>query len=462
MAKFVVSGRSDCPFYAKAELLADELSLNLPDFKVHKIVKRPDEWDDWMNKMCDDNGWKHSGSPLIWRELVDRGGKGILLGGCDDFLEFAEGYYGLASRLKSAKLVSISEENKSTKIEVDKEEEELAKKINPLRVCVSKASGPLAYGMLASLVQGEVFGFQEEVSIYLLDTPENQEALQGVAYEIEDCAWPLFRGVHITSDPAVAFKDASVVVLLDGKAINEGTDKKEYLLSHAKLFRDYGKALEAHAKPDCKVLTAGGPANFSTFIASKFAPSIQKKNFVSLSRIEENRAKGLIAKRLNVNTAGIKDLIVWGNPGFNHYPDASHARVDGFDGAIWGPHVPGFTRPVPEMVHDNKWLSGEFVEVLKKPSEGENALMGSVAVKSLLQDWCQCASSDMWSLGVISEGWYDIPEGIAFSFPVKFTGGSWQVVEGLALSDSLKEVLKNIAQEAKAETEEVLALLNGS
>ena len=463
MAKFVIAGRANCPFYAKAELLADQLSLNLPSFEVHKIVKRPEEWEDWLNQTCKERNWKHhTDSPLIWRELVDRGGKGILLGGCDNFLEMASGYYGLTSAKMSEELLNIANENVQTKVEFDAEEEERRKQINPLRICVSGASTAVAYGVVSQIAQGEIFGFDQEVSINLLDTPESQEILSGVAMEVQDSAWPLLRGVHFTSDPAEAFKDVSVAILLDEVPPNE--DNKEFLKANAAIFKAHGQAIETYAKKDTKVLIAGGPAAVNTFITSTFAPSIPKQNFCASSRLEETRAKGLLAKRLSVNTAGIKDVIIWGNPGFDQSVDTRIARVHGYDGAIWGPHVPGFTRPVPEMVHSDKWLSSDLLDSLKKHPEElcekrdlPTSLSASAAILTLLQDWWQGTSSEVWSLGVISEGWYGVPEGIVFSFPVKFAEGSWKVVEGLQLADTLTANLESMVQGLKASCDEALA-----
>lgn len=473
MAKYVIAGKANCPFYAKAELLADELVTNLPDFKLHKIVKQPEEWEDWLKLTCAEKGWKHVGSPLVWRELVDRGGAGILLGGCDDFLEMAKGYYGITSVKMSDELVNIAKENLQTKIEMDAEEEQRKAEITPLRVCVGGASNALAYGVLAYLAQGEVFGIDQEVSIYLLDTPETQDVLKGNAMEIQDCSWPLLRDVVCTSDPAVAFKDASVVVLLDGVPLTDGEDKKEQLLSNAKIFKAHGEALDLYAKKDVKVLIGGGPASVNTFITSKFAPSIPKQNICALARLQENRAKGLLAKKLNVNTAGLKDVIIWGNIGVVTTADPRNSRVHGYDGAIWGPHVPGFTRPVPEMIHDDKWLTGEFLEALKKLAENVKnpgatpalsgatpALSGSFAVLSQLHDMWQGTSSEIYSLGVFSEGWYDLPQDIVFSLPVKFRQGSWKIVDDIQLDEALKSQLQTIAGELKKDCEDILSELS--
>ncbi|KAJ7389870.1 Putative malate dehydrogenase 1B [Desmophyllum pertusum] len=466
MAKYVIAGKANCPFYAKAEHLADELTLKLADFKVHKIVKQPEEWADWLKVTCEEKEWKHFGSPLIWRELVDRGGAGILLGGCDDFLEMAKGYYGITSVKMSDELVNIAKENLQTKVEIDGEEEQRKAAITPLRVCVGGASNALAYGVLSYLAQGEVFGIDQEVSIYLLDTAECQEVLEGTAMEIKDCSWPLLRDVVYTSDPAVAFNDASVVVLLDGVPLTDGGDKKEQLLANAKIFKAHGQALDQYAKKDAKVLIGGGPSSVNAFVTSKFAPSIPKQNVCALARLQENRAKGLLAKKLIVNTAGLKDVVIWGNIGVVTTADPRNARVHGYDGAIWGPHIPGFTRQVPEMVHDDKWLAGEFLETLKKPLDNVKnpgatpSLSGSFAVLSQLCDLWQGTSSEIYSLGVFSEGWYDLPQDIVFSLPVKFGQGSWKIVDNILLDDTLKAQVQTIAEELKKDCEEILSELS--
>lgn len=210
----------------------------------------------------------------------------------------------------------------------------------------------------------------------------------------------------------------------------------------------------------------------NAFVTSKFAPSIPKQNICALARLQENRAKGLLAKKLNVNTAGIKDVIIWGNIGVVTRPDPRNTRVHGYDGAIWGPHVPGFTRPVPEMVHDDKWLAGEFLETLKKPLDNVKnqdkvknpgvtpSLSGSLAVLSQLRDLWQGTSSEIFSLGVASEGWYDLPQDIVFSLPVKFGQGSWKIVDNIQLDDNLKSHVQTIAEELKKNCEEVLCELN--
>ncbi|XP_048368112.1 putative malate dehydrogenase 1B [Sphaerodactylus townsendi] len=138
MAKFVLAGRANCPYYAKAELLADYLEKNLPNFRIHKITQHPDNWEKWLRKICEQNGWKHKHSPIIWRELLDRGGKGLLLGGFNDFLEHAQHYYNITSDMMTAEMCQIAEENLQTHKEVEQEEEELKSLINPLHIWINR------------------------------------------------------------------------------------------------------------------------------------------------------------------------------------------------------------------------------------------------------------------------------------------------------------------------------------
>uniref|UniRef100_A0A8V5G5W1 Uncharacterized protein n=1 Tax=Melopsittacus undulatus TaxID=13146 RepID=A0A8V5G5W1_MELUD len=195
MAKVVVAGKANCPYYAKAELLADYLQANLPNFRVHKITQHPDKWEQWLHDICEMNGWKHRCSPIIWRELLDRGGKGLLLGGLNDFLEYAQHYYGITSRMSSEEMLSIAEENLQEYIEVEKEEEEIKNLIKPLQIWITGASTPICYHLIPLLANGEVFGMTTEISIHLLDTDQFKEALCGIVMEAEDMALPLLRSI---------------------------------------------------------------------------------------------------------------------------------------------------------------------------------------------------------------------------------------------------------------------------
>lgn len=465
MAKYVVAGKADCPFFAKAELLADELAHILPDFKVHKIVVTPEKWQDWLQEACEERGWSHDRSPLVWKELVDRGGKGLLVGGCDDFMEMADAYYGVRSKKMSKELCKISEENLATKQAVEAENADAAKAINPLRVAITAGASPVNYVVLNSLFSGKIFGQEQDISVTLLDKAENQDVLKGIIMEVYDCAWPLLRNISQTSEATDVFKNSDLIIMLD-TAYTAESDELSSSAATAEVFRRYAEIIETDAKKNARILVCGENANINATVVSKYAPSIPKRNICALSRLQENRAKAVVARKLNVNSSGILDLIVWGCPGCEDYVDISRSQVKGYDGAIWAPHIKTFSRSVVEMVHDDKWVSGEFLRnvnnhglILAKRNTFCPSMSTGGAILDCIQDWWHASSDHVTSLGVVSEGWYGVPEGIVFSFPVKFKDGLWEIVDDLELSEEAMIKIKTIGENLKMQTDDVLEKL---
>ena len=466
MAKYVIAGKADCPFFAKAEMLGDELQKVLTSFKVHKIVVSPENWPEWLNQTCEEHQWKHTTSPLIWREIVDRGGKGLYLGGCDDFMEMVEAYYGVRSTKMSEELGAISKENLAMKRLLDEEKAEAQKAINPLRITITAAASSINYIVLNSLLSGEIFGFEQDLSVTLLDTPENQEALSGVVMEVIDCAWDLLKNISQTSDMKQAFTNADLVLVLDADCCTVDVD---ILIQNAAIYKQYAEMIEAGAKKNARILVCGKAANLAANVISAFAPSIPKNNIHALSRLQENRAKAVLARKLKVNSCGVTDLIVWGCPGNDSLFDISMSQVKGYDGAIWAPHIETFSRPVVEMIYDHKWVATEFLEEVNMQEEclkGKHKLSPSmsagVAILDFLKEWWQGSASQMTSLGVVSKGWYGVPEGLVFSFPVKFQDGEWQVLDGLDISDDLSYRVKQIGENLKNKTDMVIQILTKS
>lgn len=462
MAKYVIAGKADCPFFAKAEMLADELQKVLINFKVHKITVSPENWQEWLKQTCDEHEWKHSSSPLIWRELVDRGGKGLYLGGCDDFMEMAEAYYGIRSTKMSEELVKISKENLSTKRVLDEEKAEAEKSVNPLRITITAAVSPVSYVVLNSLFSGEIFGFEQDISVTLLDTDENQEVLSGVVMEVFDCALGILRDISHTSDITQAFKNADLVLVLDADC---STEDEDLLVPNAVVFKQYAEMIQTHAKQNARVLVCGKNSNLVASVMTAYLPSISN-NIYALSRLQENRAKAVLARKLKVNSCGITDLIVWGCPGNDGLFDISMSQVKGYDGAIWAPHIKTFSRSVVKMIYDHKWVANGFLEevnkhetFLKEKNMFCPSMSAGVAILDFLQEWWQGSANQMTSLGVVSKGSYGVPEGIVFSFPVKFQDGEWQVVDGLEISDDVSYKVKTIAKSLKTKTDLVLQLL---
>ncbi|XP_033099613.1 putative malate dehydrogenase 1B [Anneissia japonica] len=460
MAKFVIAGRADCPYYARTELLADNLQTNLADFKIHKIVKTPEEWEEWLSITCNKNGWQHQKSPIVWRELIDRGGKGVLIGGCNEFQEYAYGYYGIQSEMASSDMKKISAENLCTNVLTTQEEEHLKSLSNPLKVCITNASKPMAYYMVYEIARGDVFGPKTEISLTLLVENKDDNVIKGLVMEAEDLACTLLRKVIITSDPQEAFNGVSAVVFLDGSPLQPEESCDDWLKLNAQIFREYGKILNSVAANDVKVLVAGdGPLNFNAYMLGTAAPAVARQNIVAVARLLENRAKAALARKLNVNSAFIVDLITWGNISGTSLTDVNKAAVHQYDGAIVGPEW--YSRPVKEMVHDDKWLQTEFLDNLKSHENTLTKTLGHCATLSaasavigVLKDWWNGSKDGkILSLGVFSEGWYELPPDIVFSLPVKFHQGCFEVVQDVDVSDDNKRLLETIAKEIIAEKE---------
>ena len=257
----------------------------------------------------------------------------------------------------------IGDENKQTKIEIDEEEREFKSRSKPIHVCITNAGSPVCYNMIQPIASGEVFGPGTEISLRLYDSEENLSQLEGVEMEAFDLACPLLRNITVTANIHQAFSDCSAVVLLDELNKGEEESKEDWLKRNNDLFVDYAKVLGDVAKRDVKVLVAGnGPINFNVCMMLKHVQNIPRQNIVGLSRMVENQAKGILAERLKVNSAGIVDVIVWGNMNGTVYTDVDKVRIHGYDGAIWGP--PSYSVPGKDMVHDDKWLETEFLELL--------------------------------------------------------------------------------------------------
>uniref|UniRef100_A0A452HM93 Putative malate dehydrogenase 1B n=1 Tax=Gopherus agassizii TaxID=38772 RepID=A0A452HM93_9SAUR len=451
MAKFVLAGKADCPYFAKAELLADYLQINLPNFKIHKITQHPDKWEQWLRDICEKNGWKHKRSPIVWRELLDRGGKGLLLGGFNDFMEHAQHYYGITSDMLSEQMLRIAKENLQTHIEIEKEEEYIKSLINPLQVWISSASAPACYNLIPLLANGEVFGMATEVSIHLLDSSHYKEILHGIVMEAEDLAFPLLRSVSMHTELDDAFVQADIVILLDDILFqHEIPSLEDCIRQVTEQCKVYGSLIEKNANSKVKVIVSGKTfVNLRALMIMTFAPSIDGQNIIAVAMFLENAAKAMLARKLNMNSAGVKDVIVWGNISGNSYVDLSKAKVYKYDSAIWGP--PNFSRHLLDMIYDGSWVRSEFAFVLSSLSSwGHHCLGMSPAhvIATVLRYWYQDSPpGEIVSMGILSEGQFCIPEGIIFSMPVRFQDGSWEVITETEISEETQETLKRLAHD---------------
>ncbi|NWR92634.1 MDHC protein, partial [Furnarius figulus] len=447
----VFTGKANCPYYAKAEHLADYLQANLPDFRVHKITQHPNKWEEWLHNICETNGWEHRQSPIIWRELLDRGGKGQLLGGLNEFLEYAQQYYGITSMMLREEMLSVAEENLQTHLEIVKEDEEIKSLIKPMQIWITSASGPFCYQLIPLLANGEVFGMTTEISIHLLDADQFKEVLCGIVMEAEDMAFPALRSISQHTKIDEAFIEADIIIVLDDVSLNlEVQSLGNYIREVSEICQVYAPLIEKNAKSEVKVISSGKTfVNLKAMMIMTYGPSIKPENIIAIATSWESAAKAILARKLNMSTAEVKDVIVWGNISGSNYIDLSHAKLHGYDSAIWGPA--NFHHPLLKMIYDREWIHSEFLSAESSLSSRLGRCTGMLpahAVATVLQYWYHGSPpEEIISVGVLSEGQFCVPEGIIFSMPVRFQNGSWKVIKELEIDETTQEVLGRLAHE---------------
>jgi len=325
-----------------------------------------------------------------------------------------------------------------------------------LRVLVTGAAGQIAYSLLYSIGKGDVFGPSQPLTLVLLDIPPMMAVLEGVVMELQDCSLPLVKNVVATADPKEAFLDTDVAILVGAMPRREGMERADLLKANAKIFQSQGKAIDQYAKKSVKVLVVGNPANTNCLICQKNAPSIPKENFSCMTRLDQNRAQAQIANRLKVSCDAVQNAIIWGNHSSTQYPDAAHASVV----------VGGEKKTVREAVKDDDWLNGDFIKVVQqrggaiiKARKLSSAMSAAKAICDHVRDWWFGTAEGRWvSMGVYSDGSYDIPEGIIYSFPVTVKPDhTWSIVQGLQISNLAREKMDATAKELVSERDTALS-----
>ncbi|XP_053742705.1 putative malate dehydrogenase 1B [Synchiropus splendidus] len=460
MAKFVLAGKANCPWYAKAELLADSLVRSLPSFRIHKISILPDEWEKWLEDVCDKNEWSHQESPIIWRELVNQGGKGMLVGGLQDFLSHCEIYYNVKSDMSPELMTSIAAENLQTKINVLAEEALRLSLIKPLHIWISSALNPTSDILIPRLLSPEVFPQASVINIHLLDLRGTLEELNSLKMETEDLALPLLYQTTVHTDLEKAFQDADVILLLDEwwsedvSGTKEGERRKEI----SDQYTVYGQLINTRARRDVKVVVSSGDfAHLRCCVLMSNASSIDSRQFVVMATQLQNEARAVIAKKLNVNDSDVHDVIVWGNVSREFYVDLQMARVYNYDGAIRGPRF--YFQEVDLVLHDRKWLEAALHEIVRNRRTDVSSKTGRTAAMSaangmlmLLKAWNSPSPSEgLLSVGVICSEQYSLPEGIVLSVPVTFADGMWSIFTDVTMGDELQDRLEMSAKQVEQE-----------
>ncbi|XP_055494785.1 putative malate dehydrogenase 1B [Leucoraja erinacea] len=458
MVKFVVAGRVNCPYYAKCEMVADHLVQSLTDFEIHKIVLHPDDWKSWLQTICTANKWQHENSPIIWRELVDRGGKGSLLGGFNEFMEYVQGYYGYVSDMQTDHQIKTGKENFMNSIIEQDELSAKKRQIKPMSIWISGALHTACSILIPILISGEIFGENQLINLSLLDNEGSMSLLNGLQMEVEDMACPLLHKVSAQNSLRKAFMDADIIIILDDIALDENQPIEDSYKDIVNLYQDIGVRIDTFAKSGVRVIVAGDHVlNLKIHNLLQGAFSIDHNNIIALSTQLEGEAKALLARKLKVNTQDVENIIVWGNIGRTTYIDLHKARVHRYESAVWGPA--DFSLPVMEIIKDRKWIETEFQEavhshrttlrqIIKHPIGSSLA----IAIYKVLKYWYfDSPPGEILSLGVISKGEFNIPADIIFSMPVRFCGGKWVIQTNIKISKVTQRKLQYIVQELKME-----------
>ena len=314
----------------------------------------------------------------------------------------------------------------------------------PVRVAVTGAAGQIGYAILFRIASGEMLGKDQPVVLSLLEVPveKAQQALQGVRMELEDCAFPLLAGMEAHSDPMTAFKDVDYALLIGSRPRGPGMERAELLAVNGEIFTAQGKALNAVASRNVKVLVVGNPANTNAYIAMKSAPDLPRGNFTAMLRLDHNRALSQLAAKTHKPVAAIQKMAVWGNHSPTMYADYRFATIDGAS--------------VKDMIGDHDWNANTFLPTVGKRGAAIIAARGVSSAASAanaaidhMRDWALGTNGQWVTMGIPSDGHYGIPKDVMFGFPVTCEAGSYRIVEGLpidafsqqCIDKTLKELL---------------------
>ncbi|EFC37815.1 predicted protein [Naegleria gruberi] len=315
-----------------------------------------------------------------------------------------------------------------------------------VRVAITGAAGQIAYSLIPRIASGEMLGKDQPVHIVLIDIPDSMKVVEGVVMELQDCAFPLVRGITATSDLAEGFKDVEYTLLVGAKPRSKGMERKDLLLENAKIFQTQGKALGKHAKSNNLTLVVGNPANTNALIAASNASNIDPKQFSAMTRLDHDRALAQVANKLKVPVRSLSKFAIWGNHSATQYPDLSYALVDGVQ--------------VSSKV-EKTWVESEFIPTVQQRGAAIINARGSSSAASAadaaikhMRDWSLGSNGEWVSMAVPSDGSYGIKPGVYTSYPIVCTGnGKYEIVKDLKIDAfsqnkidlSIKELLEEKA-----------------
>jgi malate dehydrogenase len=300
--------------------------------------------------------------------------------------------------------------------------------VKPVNVAITGAAGQIGYALAFRLASGSALGPDTALNLHLLEVSAALPALQGVVMELDDCAFPTLNKVVATDDPHVAFRDCEVALLVGARPRGPGMERKDLLLANAQIFSAQGRALNAAANRNVKVLVVGNPANTNALIARANAPELNPRNFTSMMRLDHNRALAQLAGKTGSRVSDIRRMTIWGNHSPTQYPDLSHALIDG--------------RPAKSLV-TSQWIAESFIPVVQqrgaaviKARGASSAASAAAAAIDHVHTWVHGTPAGDWvSMGVPADGSYGIGEGVTYGYPVTVSGGDYRIVPGLEVDE---------------------------
>jgi malate dehydrogenase len=323
---------------------------------------------------------------------------------------------------------------------------------DPVRVTVTGAAGQISYALLFRIASGDMLGKDQPVILQLLEITPALEALKGAAMELDDCAFPLLQDIVCTDEPEVAFKDTDYALLVGARPRGPGMERKDLLEANAAIFSVQGKAIDAVASRDIKVLVVGNPANTTSLICQRNAPSIDPRNFTAMTRLDHNRALTQLAQKVGSHNSNVTHMTIWGNHSSTQYPDLHNTKVDG--------------KAALESVSQD-WYEADFIPTVQQRGAAIIAARGASSAASAanaaidhMRTWALGSTDGDWvSMGVYSDGSYGITEGLIYSFPVTCQNGDWSIVQGLEINDFSREKMTATQTELTEERDAVAHLL---
>ena len=321
----------------------------------------------------------------------------------------------------------------------------------PIRVAITGAAGNIGYALLWRIASGDCFGKNQPIILQLLEIPPGMQRLDGVIMELRDSAFPLVHDIIGTDNPEVAFNDANAIFLVGSRPRTKDMDRSDLVAANGPIFVGQGKAIEAVASPNVKVITVGNPCNTNALIASANAPNIPNRQFTAMTRLDQNRAVGQLAERAGVPASKVEDVFIWGNHSNTMYPDPRFAKVDG--------------KSVVELF-DNEWLQGAFLDTVATRGKeiivargASSAASAASAAVDHMSDWWQGSDGRIVSMALPSEGWYGVPKGLVFSFPCRCENGEMIVVEDLSVDEFAQQKIDENVNALLEERDAVSELL---